>query len=408
MFDVYMIISFMIMAVIFLRQISIFKQPNKINYAPLILGIGAIASVIHFIISNNPDFVLTLKGSFIPMLIALMLYIIMNIMHQTQVADNERVRMEFTQSLIEQINKLQDFTEGLEHRINAYALEEKKLQEEFAKKFSISLDNLERLLKNQQEFKEQFGEMAYWHKELTDLFINFTEFKLPELDSMVHNHINNLRISEEEHYNRLIKVFDEVLGDKERIRKELVKIENELKGIEGISDKISHTIIQKVLKDVSKISETFESELVGLQQFGKALRRSLTEGEQTIYSIQKKGEYIINQMEHLSTDIEDFDERKRVIDEMGRKLYPLIEKVEIIQQEYIKTISDLQAISNDIKQHEMIYLERFSKQTETAVEAINQAAKEAFEDIRYTEEISDNVKILAKKAQLQKQGYKND
>ena len=412
MFDIYMIISFIIMAVIFLRQISIFKQPNKINYAPLILGLGAIASVIHFIISNNPDFILTLKGSFIPMLIALMLYMIMNIMHQTQVADNERIRMEFTQSLIEQIDKIQEYNEKLEQRINAYAAQERELQEQFAKKFSMSLENLQQLLQNQHEFKIQFGEMAHWHKELTELFVNFTEFKLPELDSMVHNHINTLRISEEEHYNRLIKVFDEVLGDKERIQKELLKIENELKAIEGISDTISHTIVQKVLKDVSKISASFESELVGLQRLGEMLRTTLAEEENTIENMKKQSMNIVSEMNSISSKIGEFDQKKELIDEIARKIYPLLEKIADIEKEYTYSINDLHAVSNDIKQHEMLYLENFSKQTQNAVESIDKAAKDAFEGIKEhylasTEDISDNVKILAKKAQMQKKGYEN-
>ncbi|NPA66280.1 MAG: hypothetical protein GXO11_05280 [Epsilonproteobacteria bacterium] len=411
MFDIYMIISFLIMAVIFLRQISIFKQPNKINYAPLILGVGAIASVLHFIISNDPDLILTLKGSFIPMLIALILYIIMNIMHQTQVAENERIRAEFTKSLIEQIDKIKEYNEKLEHRIKTYTTQEKELQEQFAKKFSVSLETLEQLLQNQHEFKIQFGEMAHWHKELTELFVNFTEFKLPELDSMVHNHINTLRISEEEHYNRLIKVFDEVLGDKERIRKELIKIENELKAIEGISDQISHTIVQKVLKDVSKISASFESELVGLQRLGEMLRTTLSEEENTILNMKQQSEYIVEEMNTIASKIKEFDEKKELIDEIARKIYPLLEKVEDIEKEYMKSINDLQAISNDMKQHEMYYLESFSSQTQNAVESIDKAAKEAFEGIKQhylasSEEISDNVKILAKKAQFK--GYQND
>jgi hypothetical protein len=65
---------------LFLRQISILKQPNKINYAPLMVGIGAIGSVIHFII--HPDasnVIMLLRESFFPLLVALLFYIVMNI-----------------------------------------------------------------------------------------------------------------------------------------------------------------------------------------------------------------------------------------------------------------------------------------------------------------------------------------
>ena len=50
MFDADLIVAFVFMSLLFLRQISILKQANKINYAPLMIGVGAISSVIHFII----------------------------------------------------------------------------------------------------------------------------------------------------------------------------------------------------------------------------------------------------------------------------------------------------------------------------------------------------------------------
>ena len=42
MFDIDLLIAFAFMALLFLRQISILKQPNKINYASLIIIIGTI------------------------------------------------------------------------------------------------------------------------------------------------------------------------------------------------------------------------------------------------------------------------------------------------------------------------------------------------------------------------------
>ena len=53
MLDGDLLLAFSFMALLFLRQISILKQPNKINYAPLMIGIGSISSVVHFII--HPD-----------------------------------------------------------------------------------------------------------------------------------------------------------------------------------------------------------------------------------------------------------------------------------------------------------------------------------------------------------------
>jgi len=49
------------------------------------LGIGAISSVVHFIIQpQNKDILLLIRESLFPLLFALILYVIMNIIHQTQ------------------------------------------------------------------------------------------------------------------------------------------------------------------------------------------------------------------------------------------------------------------------------------------------------------------------------------
>ncbi|MCK9492223.1 MAG: hypothetical protein M0Q24_09035, partial [Sulfurimonas sp.] len=74
MFDNDLLLAFVFMAILFLRQISILKHPNKINYAPLMIGVGAISSVVHFII--HPDVtnvILLLRESFLPLLVSLLL-----------------------------------------------------------------------------------------------------------------------------------------------------------------------------------------------------------------------------------------------------------------------------------------------------------------------------------------------
>ena len=75
-----LLLSFAFMAILFLRQIFILRQPNKINYAPLMVGIGLISSIVHFIIHPEvTDFVLLVRESLFPLLVSLLLYIVMNI-----------------------------------------------------------------------------------------------------------------------------------------------------------------------------------------------------------------------------------------------------------------------------------------------------------------------------------------
>jgi hypothetical protein len=117
-FDSNLLLAFAFMAILFLRQISILKQPNKINYAPLMIGIGAISSVVHFIIHPDiTDVVLLLRESFLPLLVALLLYIVMNILHQTQQTQNARTHDEFARVITTQVSELKEFMADLEGRM---------------------------------------------------------------------------------------------------------------------------------------------------------------------------------------------------------------------------------------------------------------------------------------------------
>src|SRR6056300_1372185 len=98
MFGNDLLLSFAFMTILFLRQIYILKQPNKINYAPLMLGIGLISSIVHFIIHPEAqNFVLLLRESFFPLLVSLLLFIVMNILHQTQESENSKAHKKFTE-----------------------------------------------------------------------------------------------------------------------------------------------------------------------------------------------------------------------------------------------------------------------------------------------------------------------
>jgi hypothetical protein len=204
MFDIDLLIAFAFMALLFLRQISILKQPNKINYAPLIIGVGAIGAVMHFILHpDTSDVILLLRESFIPLLVSLLLYIIMNIMHQTQESQNARNKDEFTKVLVNEISGLKEFMSELESRMKNSQQEDQRVREEVSRKFEEDLKALDTIKENQANFLKKFDEMDSWHQNVSKEFEHFTEIQMPELDNVVHKHIDILRVAEQDHYNQL-------------------------------------------------------------------------------------------------------------------------------------------------------------------------------------------------------------
>jgi chromosome segregation ATPase len=375
------------------------------------LGIGAIASVIHFIIApENQELILVLKGSLIPFLVALMLFIVMNIMHQTQVAENERIRANFTQALIEQITKQKEFIANLERRMVEYAKEEKELRDEFIFKFNKDIETLSVILDNQQKFMDKFEELRKWHTELTELFINFTEFKLPELDKIIHKHIDMLRISEAEHYEKVHKFLKDTLGDKEDIKKEFEELKNSISSIKTISNDISNKIYKETLAKMSNIYQSFEKEMITLTSQTQSFKTSLNEGEAKIEGIKQSSEYVIEQMVLLSKKVEEFEGKKEIFDNIATKIYPILSEIEKIQKEYIIAVGSLKDTADEIRNNEEKYISELASRLEESLKRLDEKVDESLEEIKEkyvvaTDNITDSVKILAKKAQLSKAGY---
>ena len=107
MFDSDILLAFAFMGILFLRQIVIIKRPNKINYAPLMIGIGSIATLVHFIIHpESTDILLIARESLFPLLVSLLLYTVMNILHQIQLSQSARTLEEFVKVLVSEITQL--------------------------------------------------------------------------------------------------------------------------------------------------------------------------------------------------------------------------------------------------------------------------------------------------------------
>ena len=407
MFDIYMYISFAFMALIFLRQISIFKQPNKINYAPLILGIGGIASVIHFIISDEQQSVIyILKGSFIPFLVALMLYIIMNIMHQTQRAENERMQREFTLALVDQLSKLKELTHNLEERMQNYVQEELKLKEEFAEKFREDIDTLAQLLHNQNRFMDKFEELREWHRQLQELLINFTEFKLPELDGIIHNHIETLRIANKEQFAKISASLEATLGTKESLEKELQllqkKIDDIKKEAEGISTQIVHSTTTK-LNDATK---SLREEYVTLFRHAETLKTELLTSETKLEAIKTQSEFVIRQMVVVARKMESFEKDEEKLTKSVDEIIPLLRQVDEMQKRYANILTEFEQISNEIRENQEKYAQELTVALAKLPNEIEDKLKKLEQQVASkSETVSESVKLLAKQAQLQQKGY---
>lgn len=412
MFDVDLLLAFALMALLFLRQVSIAKEPNKINYAPLMIAIGAISSVIHFILQPDVrDVIHLLRESFFPLLVALLLYIVMNILHQTQVSQNARAQDEFTFMLITQMDQLKKFIAELEERMSLSAIQERQTQTEIREKFKQDINALDAIQTNQAKFLEKFDDLEAWHKDVSKEFEHFTAVQMPDLDNVVHKHIDILRVAEQDHYNQLKKMIESSLHAKQNISDEINKLQESMQSMKDLSDDIAKAITRHTLQQLSGVTKSFEGEITLLKSHAQSVKTSLSEGENTLGAIRVQSEMIMKQMVLSSTRMKELKEQNEGLYDIYSIIKELMNDMEAIKADYVKAQSQLSAISREFKEAENQQMEDMKKEIEalsnTFSAKIDNSLLKLHEHYHIAEEdITDSVKILAKKVQQQK-GYKS-
>jgi len=410
MFSSDLLLAFTFMAVLFLRQIVILKRPNKINYAPLMIGIGSIATLVHFIIHpQTQDVILLLRESIFPLLVALLLYIVMNILHQTQVSENARTQEEFTKVLVQEISDLKSFILEIETNIGTTQELERTSQEEIRKKFKDDIQALETIQLNQSKFIDKFEKMEEWHKSVNKSFEYFSEVQLPELDSVVHKHIDILRVAEQDHYNKITVLLENKADDSLNISDDIEELKVSIDGIKAVSKEIANSITKHTLQQLSGVTKAFEEQIIALKSHTEGVTTSLHEGESTLQVIRTQSEMIMKQMVLSSTKMKELQGQNSELSDVYASLKEIIEDIESVKSDYIKSQSQLSSISRELadsKDEQVQQMrEKIDELSERVLKEIEESLEKLHEHYHITgTDITQSVQMLAKRAQS-KSGY---
>ncbi len=416
MFNSDVLLAFLFMAVLFLRQISILKQPNKINYAPLMLGIGAISSIVHFVIYPSQDVVMLLRESIFPFLVALLLYIVMNILHQTQQTETAKMQDEFTRVLVAQVTQLKEFMGELEARMIISQQEDRSAQEELRVKFKEDIKALEAIKLNQGKFLEKFEAMEDWHKDVSKEFEQFIHVKMPSFDEVVHKHINILRIAEQEHHNQLKVIMEKALESKYDSTKDISELKASIQSMKNVSEEISKAIVKQTLQQISGVTQEFQKQLIALKSYTESVKTSLHEGENTLASIRQQSEIIMKQMSLSANKMTEIEKQNEGIHNVYSTIKELMRDMEVIKSDYVKSKAELSTLAKELKLSEGEHVQAMKTELgsmktqlntlgETLTSKIDASLTKLDEHYHMADDdISKNVQFLAKRSQL-KQGY---
>ncbi len=400
MFDTDLLIAFAFMALLFLRHVAILKKPNKINYAPLMIGIGTIATLVHFIIHPDPsDIILLIRESLIPLLVAMILYIVMNILNQTKESQNAKVHDEFTKVLVQELTQLKQFILELETRMTEYSQEDRRVQEKIQAKFANDVQVLEVIRSNQIE----------WHESVNKSFAYFSEVQLPELDNVVHKHIDLLRVAEQDHYNKLTQLLEKAGESRYDIAEDIEMLKSSLESMKSLSDDVAKRIVEKTFSRFGTLTQEFESEILSLKLHAEGIKTSLYEDESVLSNIRTQSEMIMKQMLLSANKMDELEKQTSSITKISVDIKELVLEIEKIKDDYVKAQAHLTQLSSELQYtKDENYVEMKEKIEELGTDLsqkIDESLQKLYEHYHIANEnITESVKIMTKKAQLQK-GY---
>ncbi len=410
MFDIDLLIAFLFMATLFLRQIYIIKEPNKIDYAPLMIGVGAISAIVHFIIHPNiTDVILLLRESFLPLMVSFIFYIIMNVFHQTQQTKISKLEENFSLAISTQVGELKEYMGELEVRLILSKEEDKKIQEDIREKFKHDIKILDKVLDNQSSFLDKFNNMQDLHENVLKSFENFTKVQLPALDDVVHKHIDMLRIAEQDHFNRVKSILDKAVQSRGDISDDIEELKKNLSSMKNISDDISKSITKHTISQLTGVTKAFESQLVYLKTHTEGVSTSLYESESRLNNIREQSEMIMQQMVLSSNKMDELEEKNKNLYDLYSTIKGLVDEVELIKSDYVKAQSELNSIVRDIDKKKDNDLKSMKDELESLIIILSKRIDESLDKLHQhyhiaSEDITQSVQILAKKAQSQK-GY---
>ena len=396
-----LIISYILMAFFFLRQIMILKRPKKINYSPLILGIGAIFALIHFMlyfVSNNLTIVL--KESFSSLLVSLLLYVIMNVLHQAQKNDEEQIQREFSSSMASKISQMKEYIGMLEDKIAE--LRDDEHHSLFGIREDIKNDLLaqKHIQTNQDTFMHKLEDVLEQQNRVLK-----TLQQLPEFDQIMHNHIDILRIAEQDHFNRIKKAFDQANANRCDIKDEIVEIKQEMYQLKSLSKDVAQKIVDATLLELSDVVVEFQRQLNTLRAQSEGVSTALSEGENILGNARSKSEMLLKQIVLSSNNMKILEENSRSLSVIYLPIKNLISEIESIKSDYNLAHSELGNLAELLTTTQVEQLEimkiKVEELSEKLVEKIDASLLKLHTHYHIaSSELSPTVSELTKKAKL--------
>jgi chromosome segregation ATPase len=256
---------------------------------------------------------------------------------------------------------------------------------------------------------EKFDAMESWNADVSKEFAHFREIQMPELNNVVHKHIDILRVSEQDHYNKLHKILQKTVESRCEMSEDMEELKEKLSSMKNISNDIAKSITHHTLQQLSSVTKSYENQIMTLKQHTESVNISLQEGENRLSNIRGQSEMIMKQMVLSSNKMNELEKQNHGLHDIYATINELMQDIERIKSDYKQAKEELSLISKNLKSSNDEQIDAMKQQVASMSDTLSKKIDESLEKLHEhyhiaEDDITQSVQILAKQAQL-KSGY---
>lgn len=334
MFALDVLLSIGVMSLLFLRHIAVYKERNKINYTPVVFIVGFIGGILHFVLfAEDMTVMLVLKESLITLGLGGVLSAIMSVMSQTQSASSSHEDRSRLQTLMEGIESQGNVLASYNERLSMVTQMENSTHDQLRELFKEELEALHVIQSNQKIFVSKIESLLAQQQLSMEKFEQFTLTELPGLDTIVHRHIDLLRVAEQDHFNHLKVAVKTVFEENKEVNTQLKSIDDNLRLLH--QNQAPERIVAIIQKELNTIIHDFAHHIQMLGAKSEGIMTALLENDALLRGSREQSELIMQQMVLSSKQMREMTLQSKELYNSFKPLGSLFASAEELYREFL-------------------------------------------------------------------------
>lgn len=342
---------YVMMLLVFFRYAAVYKDPNKINYTPVVLSIGVVGFLLHFILYGATGYELAaLKESLAPLALGVVLSAIMSVMGQSVFAAGAEEERHRLSSVSDDIDLLKQTLGSFSGRIEHLAQMEDTTHEQLRTVFKEEIEALTVIQANQKLFVSKIESLLAKQQLAMEKFEEFTLTEVPGLDNVVHRHIDLLRIAEQDHFNQLKNAAKVSCDEQKLVHSKLHDLEETVRRI--ATDPLPENTMAVLHKELDRVVHDFSRQLQAIGAKSEQMVTTLLENDAILKGSREQSELIMQQMVLSSNQMREITAHTKELSDSLKPLGKLFASAEALHQEFMDAKSALSELVVSLEHHE--------------------------------------------------------